>query len=131
MSVDEIIRLLDLAPHPEGGYFRETFRDVPGEDSSRAASTAIYFLLPQGQVSRWHRVDACEVWHWYGGSPLQLSIKTDDQDAVSNVLAGRRPSCRRATTVRRSALRMAAGAIARRLDACRLHGCARLRVFGF
>ena len=97
MSVDEIIRLLDLAPHPEGGYYRETFRDMPAGDSSRAASTAIYFLLAQGQVSRWHRVDACEVWHWYAGSPLQLSIKTDDQDEVSNVrlggdiLAGERP----------------------------------------
>ena len=97
MSVDEIIRLLDLAPHPEGGYYRETFRDRPAEGSSRAASTAIYFLLPSGQISRWHRVDACEVWHWYAGSPLQLSIKTVDQDKSlkirlgADLLAGERP----------------------------------------
>ena len=97
MSVDEIISLLDLAPHPEGGFYRETFRDAPVKGSSRAASTAIYFLLPQGEVSRWHRVDAAEVWHWYAGAPLQLSIKSDDKDDVTNIrlgadlLAGERP----------------------------------------
>ena len=88
MSVDEIIRMLDLAPHPEGGYYRETFRDKPAGNAHRAASTAIYFLLPQGQISRWHRVDACEVWHWYAGASLQLSIKADDQAEVSNVRLG-------------------------------------------
>ena len=97
MSVDEIVRLLGLAPHPEGGYYRETFRDAPAEGSRRAASTAIYFLLPQGQVSRWHRVDACEAWHWYAGSPLKLSIVPDGQTEVANIrlgadlLAGERP----------------------------------------
>ena len=88
MTVDEIISLLDLAPHPEGGFYRETFRDATGESSSRAASTAIYFLLPQGEISRWHRVDAAEVWHWYAGAPLQLSIKSDDIDEVTNIRLG-------------------------------------------
>lgn len=71
-SADEIRRLLDLAPHPEGGWYRETFRDRPLAGSGRAPSTAIYFLLAQGEVSRWHRVDAAEVWHHYAGAPLEL-----------------------------------------------------------
>lgn len=70
----EIIRMLGLAPHPEGGFFRETFRDEARGASGRAASTAIYFLLTEGVVSRWHRVDAAEVWHWYAGAPLLLGL---------------------------------------------------------
>ncbi len=70
-EADRLIALLDLKPHPEGGYFRETFRD--GSDG-RAHSTAIYFLLKAGEVSRWHRVDAAEVWHFYRGAPLELRI---------------------------------------------------------
>ena len=94
-EADRLIRLLDLKPHPEGGYFRETFRDcgqTPGRDCGqapagrdpapagsganvgRATSTAIYFLLKAGEVSRWHRVDAAEVWHFYRGAPLELRI---------------------------------------------------------
>ena len=78
LSAVEVVRLLDLAPHPEGGRYRETFRDTAtvasGVDSARAASTAIYFLLRAGEVSRWHRVDASEVWHWYAGAPLALTL---------------------------------------------------------
>ena len=74
MTADEIVALLELTPHPEGGFFRETFRDSASSDNGRAASTAIYFLLREGEVSRWHRVDAAEVWHWSAGAPLQLSI---------------------------------------------------------
>ena len=70
----DIIRLLDLRPHPEGGHFRETFRDPRSVEGDRAASTAIYFLLGRGERSHWHRVDAVEVWHWYAGAPLALSI---------------------------------------------------------
>lgn len=73
MDADEVITALELAPHPEGGYFRETFRD-PAPAGGRAHSTAIYFLLKAGQVSRWHRVDAVEVWHWYAGAPLMLAV---------------------------------------------------------
>jgi len=75
-SAEAIIRKLGLAPHPEGGYFRETFRDVPGPDG-RARSTAIYFLLPEGVTSAWHRVDAVETWHFYAGAPLELSVSED------------------------------------------------------
>jgi predicted cupin superfamily sugar epimerase len=79
-GADQLIALLDLKPHPEGGHFRETFRDCgptpAGRDSNqgRAYSTAIYFLLKAGEVSRWHRVDAAEVWHFYAGAPLELRI---------------------------------------------------------
>jgi predicted cupin superfamily sugar epimerase len=73
MNADDAIRLLALEPHPEGGYFRETFRDDVGSDG-RSRSTAIYYLLKAGDVSRWHRVDAVEVWHWYAGAPLELKI---------------------------------------------------------
>jgi len=65
--------LLDLKPHPEGGYFRESFRDARQVDG-RAASTAIYFLLARGERSHWHRVDVVEVWHWYAGAPLALEM---------------------------------------------------------
>src|SRR5215471_1229324 len=77
-EADRIIALLDLKPHPEGGYFRETFRDAGAAGDrdlgGRAHSTAIYFLLKAGEVSRWHRVDAAEVWHFYRGAPLELHI---------------------------------------------------------
>ncbi len=73
-EADRLIELLELKPHPEGGYFRETFRDV-GE--GRARSTAIYFLLKGGEVSRWHRIDAAEVWHFYRGAPLEIMIGKD------------------------------------------------------
>jgi uncharacterized protein len=94
MSADEIIRLLDLKPHPEGGHFRETFRDSAG--SPRGASTAIYYLLKQGERSHWHRVDAAEVWHWYAGSPLELALssdghKTDIHTLGPNLENGERP----------------------------------------
>ncbi len=70
----DVIRLLDLKPHPEGGHYRETFRDPRTVEGGRAASTAIYFLLARGERSHWHRVDAVETWHWHAGAPLRLSI---------------------------------------------------------
>ncbi|MDX2156471.1 MAG: cupin domain-containing protein [Hyphomicrobiaceae bacterium] len=73
----EVIRRLDLAPHPEGGWYRETFRDPAATTTGRACSTAIYFLLTEGETSRWHRVDAAEVWHWYAGAPLELAVSPD------------------------------------------------------
>ena len=75
-EADRIIALLNLKPHPEGGYFRETFRDGAAADG-RAYSTAIYFLLKAGEISRWHRVDAVEIWHFYRGAPLELRIGKD------------------------------------------------------
>jgi uncharacterized protein len=97
LSADDIIRLLDLQSHPEGGHYRETFRDSHSVDavSGRAASTAIYFLLRAGEISRWHRVDSAEIWHWYAGAALALSIidgeqKLDVQLGV-DLTAGERP----------------------------------------
>ena len=83
----DIIRLLDLQPHPEGGHFRETFRDTaaPGR---RAASTAIYFLLARGERSHWHRVDAVETWHYYAGAPLVLEIAQANQGPIVRMTLG-------------------------------------------
>ncbi len=94
-SADDIIRLLELQPHPEGGCYRETFRDTATVGDGRAASTAIYFLLRDGEVSRWHRVDAAETWHWYAGAALSLRI-ADDSGRRTNrlgpdIVAGERP----------------------------------------
>lgn len=93
-----IIEALDLAPHPEGGWFRETFRDAgPAEGAGRAQSTAIYYLLEAGEVSHWHRVmDAAEVWHWYAGAPLNLDLSADGRTVETHLLgpdiaAGARP----------------------------------------
>jgi predicted cupin superfamily sugar epimerase len=69
----EIVAKLGLKRHPEGGHFRETFRDTH-QVGGRAASTAILFLLARGERSHWHRVDAVEIWHYYAGAPLKLEI---------------------------------------------------------
>jgi len=74
LSATDVINLLALKPHPEGGHFRETFRDTRIDANGRAASTAIYFLLARGERSRWHRIDAAEVWHYYAGAPLVLDM---------------------------------------------------------
>lgn len=96
LSADEIVRLLDLKPHPEGGHFRETFRDGATDASGRSRSTAIYFLLAAGEVSAWHRVDAAEVWHFHAGAPLVLTLSPNGHDAEAHRLgpdlaAGERP----------------------------------------
>src|SRR5688572_29825105 len=77
MDADRIIAELGLVPHPEGGHYRETFRDAE-TNSGRAHSTAIYFLLKAGEISRWHRVDAVEIWHWHAGAPLMLTTAQPD-----------------------------------------------------
>jgi len=76
MTSADVIRFLDLKPHPEGGYYRETLRDSALYED-RSVSTAIYFLLAAGEISHWHRIDAIEVWHWYAGAPLELAISGD------------------------------------------------------
>ncbi|WP_438279152.1 cupin domain-containing protein [Nitrobacter sp.] len=78
LSAADIIARLDLKPHPEGGHYRETFRDTRTDEHGRAASTAIYFLLARGERSRRHRIDAAEVWHYHAGSPLVLEIHEGD-----------------------------------------------------
>ena len=95
LTATEIIRLLDLKPHPEGGHYRQTFRDECVVDGGRAASTAIYFLLARGERSHWHRVDAVEVWHFYAGAPLALEIAASGQRELialgNDLAAGQHP----------------------------------------
>jgi predicted cupin superfamily sugar epimerase len=86
LGAADIIRLLGLEPHPEGGHYRETFRDAWQVADGRAASTAIYFLLARGEVSRWHRIDLAEVWHWYAGASLELTIATGAEPPQTRIL---------------------------------------------
>ena len=94
-SAAEIIARLALKPHPEGGHYRETFRDSRTDASGRSRSTAIYFLLARGERSHWHRIDAVEVWHYYAGSALTLKIADDDGQwsfrLGPNLAAGEQP----------------------------------------
>lgn len=96
MTADQIIDLLGLVPHPEGGYYVETWR-ARAPEGGRPAGTAIYFLLKAGQTSHWHRVDAAEIWHHYAGAPLTLKLaQTEAGPALSVTLgpdleAGQRP----------------------------------------
>lgn len=86
MTADEIIAMLDLAPHPEGGHFRQTWI-ADAVDGTRPAGTCIYFLLKAGERSHWHRVDATEIWHHYSGAPLVLSLAaTEAGPAVGHML---------------------------------------------
>lgn len=94
MTAAEIIELLALEPHPEGGYYRQTFADEAA--GGRAHSTAIYYLLEGGTAGRWHRIDSAEVWHWYAGAPLRLTISAGEGDTTDQMLgpdlaAGERP----------------------------------------
>ena len=75
----DIIARFDLQPHPEGGHYRETFRDSRTDANGRSTSTAILFLLARGERSHWHRVDAVEVWHHYSGATLTLEIVENDR----------------------------------------------------
>lgn len=85
IEADRIIAELQMQPHPEGGYYREMFKDT-AETAGRAHSTAIYYLLKKGEVSRAHRIDAVEVWHFYRGSPLELTIQEEGAEASFHVL---------------------------------------------
>ena len=82
-----IIDRLGLLPHPEGGWYRETWRAEAGE-GERASATAIYFLLENGQRSHWHRVDAAELWLWHAGSPLVVSTAAEDAGPVADIRLG-------------------------------------------
>ena len=87
LSAAEVIRLLDLEPHPERGHFRETFRDACTV-AGRSASTAIYFLLARGERSHWHKFDAVEAWHYHAGAPLKLEIALDANGPVEGLTLG-------------------------------------------
>ncbi|MBB3166351.1 hypothetical protein FHS25_006868 [Rhizobium laguerreae] len=98
VTVQQIKEILGLEPYPEGGAYIETFRDNKAEPQVfKRHSTAIYFLLEKGEVSAWHRVkDASEVWHYYGGAPLELSIASGKEPATTQTLGmdianGQRP----------------------------------------
>ena len=87
-DADEVIALLGLEPHPEGGWYRETWREP--------ATTAIHYLLMAGERSHWHRVDATEIWHFYAGDPMGLATSANGSEATHHVLgadlaAGQRP----------------------------------------
>lgn len=83
MTADEMIAALRLQPHPEGGWYAETWR---AEGPGRASGTAIYFLLRAGERSHWHRVDAAEIWHFYAGAPLKLRLAETEQGPVQEQL---------------------------------------------
>ena len=115
----DMIAKLDLKPHPEGGHFRETFRDTH-EINGRAASTAILFLLARGERSHWHRIDAVEIWHFYAGAPLKLEVVDGAKEEIirlgADIHAGEVPQ----VTVPARAWQ--AAEILGRLDVGRLHG---------
>jgi uncharacterized protein len=94
-TVERLVGRLGLEPHPEGGWYRQTWRHGAAE-GERPAGTAIYYLLAAGQRSHWHRVDAAEVWHFYAGEPLRLSVQAGDGPTETvtlgaDVLGGQQP----------------------------------------
>lgn len=95
LSAETVIAMLGLAPHPEGGHYRQTFADTVLLDG-RPASTAIYYLLAAGERSHWHKVDAVEIWHHHAGAPLALSLSEGGraQETLTlgpDLAAGERP----------------------------------------
>jgi predicted cupin superfamily sugar epimerase len=92
----ELIEQLGLGRHPEGGWYRETWRDEPA-DGGRGVGSAIYFLLAEGERSHWHRVDAAEAWHHYAGDPLELAVSEGGHHTVvtlgDDLGAGHDPQC--------------------------------------
>jgi predicted cupin superfamily sugar epimerase len=92
-TAEGVINALGLKPHPEGGYFRETWRDSAAD--GRGSGTAIYYLLKQGEVSAWHRIDATEIWHHYAGAPLALTLREGGAETRlvlgPEIAAGQRP----------------------------------------
>lgn len=95
LTQSDVVSMLGLEPHPEGGHYRETFRD-PASQHGRSVGTAIYYLLGVGECSEWHRVDAAEIWHFYAGAPLSITLSPNGHDAESlrlgpNLQTGERP----------------------------------------
>lgn len=93
-KVKSLIKLLSLSRHPEGGYYRETFRSKikiksPRNKETRNVATNIYFLLPAGEASRFHMVLHDEIWHFYEGSPLELIEASPDGLSISKTLLGK------------------------------------------
>lgn len=92
MTPENIIKTLDMQPHPEGGWYKETWRNPV---TPRSLGTAIYFLLEAHQQSHWHKVDADEMWHWYAGAPMELHISNGGESRIdilgTDLLHGHRP----------------------------------------
>jgi len=95
LTADQIIADLNLQPHPEGGFYRQTWVDeAQGSDrptdrpTNRPTGTCIYFLLKAGQSSHWHRVDAVEIWHFYAGTPLTLKLSATDAGPARHITLG-------------------------------------------
>nr|WP_319947994.1 cupin domain-containing protein [uncultured Shimia sp.] len=87
LTADQIISRLDLQPHPEGGFYRQTWI-ASGHETGRSVGTSIYFLLKDGGSSHWHKVDATEIWHYYAGAPLVLSRSETDQGPATDDILG-------------------------------------------
>ena len=87
LSADAIITALDLAPHPEGGWYRQTWI-ADAAEGARASGTAIYFLLKAGETSHWHRVDATEIWLYHAGAPLILSRAATEEGPAREAVLG-------------------------------------------
>jgi predicted cupin superfamily sugar epimerase len=87
MSLDDVIHALGMKRHPEGGFYVETYR-IPSPDGQRSPGTAIYYALGAGDRSHWHRVDATEIWHYYAGDPLELSLAATDHDPPAAHILG-------------------------------------------
>ncbi|MGA9408892.1 MAG: cupin domain-containing protein [Roseobacter sp.] len=85
MTAQEIIAHLQLSPHPEGGHYRQTWI---AENAGRPAGTCIYFLLAAGEASRWHKVDATEIWLYHAGAPLVLSMSASDDGPAQDLMLG-------------------------------------------
>lgn len=96
MILDDVIRILGLRPHPEGGWYAETHR-IAAPGGKRSPCTAIYYALGAGERSHWHHVDATEIWHWHAGDALELQLAASGHDQpIAHVLgpdlaAGQRP----------------------------------------
>ena len=91
MTAEELIRTHGLVPHPEGGWYRETWR-APAEPGQRAAASAVYYVMPPGEESHWNRVDADEIWLWHGGDTVEVSIADSDQGPIRTLrLDGENP----------------------------------------
>lgn len=89
MTAKQLIEALDLAPHPEGGWYRETWR-APAEDGERAAASAVLYVIEPDQKSQWNRVDAHEIWLWHGGDPLDVMVAESDAGPSRTVRLGGR-----------------------------------------
>ena len=89
MTADELIQALDLIPHPEGGWYRETWRAEAAE-GERPAASAVYYVIQPGQRSQWNRVDAHEMWLWHAGDPVDLGIAESDSRPSRTVRLGGR-----------------------------------------